>query len=222
MISVVIINDSELLKKGLRTTITAEADMEVIGDFTPDSTTIKSVKNLAPDLTFISIGSSTTDASTICSHIIMELPSTKVLIHSSTEIEEESLTFMMAGATGYLHANASEAELISAIRVVANGGFHFDTDMTELAISRLRQTGESYDPTKLKDLTEREMLILTMIGAGHTNDEISQALSIAIGTVRNNITRIRKKLDIHYRPQLVRFAVEQGLKYEPGKTFTKS
>ena len=209
-----IINDSELLRQGLRATIAAGEDINLVGDFVPDSNVIERVKKLKPDLTLLGIGASSTEATALCRRILTELPSSRVLVLSSAYTKEDALNLMISGASGCLQANVSVAELIRAIRTIASDGLHFDTDLTELALSKLRQKGESERPAELENLTEREILILAMIGAGFTNGEIGSRLKLATATVRNNITRIRAKLGICARARLMKFALDNGLQID--------
>ena len=214
LINLLIINDSELLRQGLLATIAAGEDINLVGDFVPDSNVIEGVKRLNPDLTLLGIGASPTDAASLCRQILTELPSSRVLVLSSAYTKEEELHFMVSGASGCLPANVSGTELVSAIRAVASDGIHFDPDVIELALSKLRQKAESERPAELENLTEREILILAMIGTGFTNREIGSRLKLATATVRNNITRIRAKLGIYARARLMKFALDNRLQID--------
>ena len=215
MIRVAIVNESEFLRLGLRSAIEVGEDIEVVGDFEPYEALVESVRELAPDLVLMGMRSPVLDTLRSCRHILETMPSIKVLILSSTRKEDDVLACMMAGASGCLNDNASGEELNHAIQAASNGRLHFDWGVTESVLAKLQRFNDSGYPSHLEILSERETLILTMIGSGYGNKEIGIRLRIATATVRNNITRIRSKLGLHSRARLVRFAIDKGLQLDP-------
>ena len=147
-----------------------------------------------------------TEGLAACREIRGTVPSTKVVMLSSVEREEEVLASIVAGASGYVCTNASRAELVRTIRVAASGGSYFDRAVSSRVIGRLQELNGAASPVD-DGLTEREESILALIAEGFDNGEIGERLSLARTTVRNNITRIRLKLDLDSRPKLVAYAV---------------
>ena len=211
-----IVNESGFLRLGLRTAIEVGEDMEVVGDFAPDDSAVERIRDLEPDVALMGMRSSATDTLGVCRDIREALPSTRTLILSSTRADEDMLAFMMASASGCVSATASGAELIRAIRAAVSGGLQFDRDLSERVLGKLRRLEESARPSGLEALSEREMTILTLVGAGYGNEEIGTRLNLATATVRNNITRIRAKLGLHSRPRLIAFALDNGLRLDAG------
>ena len=210
MINLAIVDESEFLRLGLRTAIETSGDIEVIGDFQPGEATVEEVGRLRPDVVLLSMRWPATEGLASCRQIRAAVPSTNVVILSSTEREEEVLASIVAGASGYVCTNASRGELIRTIRVAASGGSYFDGEVTARVIGRLQELSGEVSPVG-DGLTDREKSILALLAGGFDNGEIGERLSLATTTVRNNITRIRSKLDLDSRSKLVAYAVEQRL-----------
>ena len=210
MISLTIVDESEFLWLGLRAAIERDGDIEVIGDFLPGAESLAEVRRLRPDVVLLSMRWPAAEGLAACREIREAVPSTKVVMFSPREREEETLASIMAGASGFVCTNSSRAELVRAIRVAASGGSYFDGGVTARVIGRLqRLSGES--APGVDGLTEREMSILALIAEGFGNGEIGERLNLATTTVRNNITRIRSKLGLDSRAKLIAYAVQQGL-----------
>ena len=212
MTTLVIVNSNELLRLGLRTAMETAEDIDVIGEFAPHESVVDRVVDLGPDILLIESGWPTLEVQVVCGKILHALPSTVIVMTTATGSDEEILAARAAGASVCVPGTVSASELVQSIRTVLDGGARLDR---KRASAGLRGAGGNRSESKLDLLTDRELEILSLVGAGYRNDEIGRALNLATGTVRNNITRIRSKLDIHYRPQLVRFAGEQGLRYDP-------
>ena len=209
-ISLAIVDQSEFLRLGLRVAIETSGDIEVIGDSPPGEETVAEMERLRPDVILLSMRWPETAGLAKCREIRGHVPSSKVVMLSSMEREEEVLASIVAGASGYICTNTSGAELVRTIRVAANGGSYFDGAATARVIGKLQElSGDA--STERDGLTDREASILALIAEGFDNGEIGERLSLAKATVRNNITRIRLKLDIDSRPKLVAYAVERRL-----------
>ena len=212
LISLVIIDDTEFLRLGLRVAVEASGEIRVVGDFSPSKEVLAEVERLCPQVVLISMKWPTTEALEACREIRGAVPTTKVVMLSPTGRQEETLASILAGASGLVSANASRNELVRTIKVASNGGSYFDRRVTESVLSRLREMS-SEASTRATDLrlTQRELSILTMIAQGYGNAEIAKSLHVATATVRNNITQIRSKLNLDARTKLATFAVQHGL-----------
>lgn len=211
MISLIIVEESELLRLGLRVAIEAGGDIEVIGDFRPSDEAVAEVERLGPDVVLMSMRWPGIEGVAACREIRGSVPSTKVVMLSSTEREEEILASIIAGASGYVSTNTSRTEVVRTIRVAANGGSYLDWGVTERVLGRLQELNGRESTPVADALTDREVSILTMIAQGCSNGEIGERLNVATSTVRNNITRIRSKLGLNSRSKLMAYAVQQGL-----------
>lgn len=147
--------------------------------------------------------------------------STKVVVLSDKREEDEMLTSILAGVSGYVSRNADGPELVRAIRTAYSGGGYFDLEVVGRVIDRLQRAANSSPTIPIPDaLSEREVNILKMVGEGYTNREISQRLNIAPATVRNHITHIRTKLGLDSRHKLIAYAFRHGLIDEPADGFS--
>ena len=190
--------------------IETSGDIEVIGDFAPGEETVAEVERLRPDVILLSMKWPATEGLAVCREIREAVPSTKVVMLSSTGHEEEVLASIMAGASGHVFTNASRDELVRTIRVAASGGSYFDESVSARVIGSLQElSGEAFPVGD--ELTDREASILALLAEGLGNGEIGERLKLAKATVRNNITRIQLKLDLDSRSKLVAYAVEQRL-----------
>ena len=207
----VIVDESEFLRLGLRVAIETSDDIEVVGDYSLSDEIVKQVNSFRPDVVLLSMRWPSTEGLNTCREIRGAVPSTKVVMFSSREREEETLASIVAGASGFVCTNSSRVELIRAIRVAASGGSYFDRGVTERVIGRLRELSSDESMAVSDVLTEREMSILDLVAEGFGNGEIGVRLSLATTTVRNNITKIRLKLGLDSRAKLVAYTVEQRL-----------
>ena len=210
MISLAIVDESDFLRLGLRAAIETSGDIEVIGDYPPGGETLSEVERLRPDVVLLSMKWPSTEGLNTCREIRAAVPSTKVVMFSSREREEETLASIVAGASGFVCTNSSRAELIRTIRVAANGGSYFDRGVTERVFGRLRELSGESAPNE-DGLTDREASILGLMTEGFGNGEIGERMNLATPTVRNNITKIRSKLGLDSRSKLIAYAIQNGL-----------
>ena len=189
----------------------------MVGDFGPTCETVTEVSRLSPDMVLLSMGSAGADDMSVCRELRDARPSMKVVILSSAASEEEKVAAMMSGASGFVSTGTSKAEIVRAVRLAANGGSYFDRDVADLVIGRLRELmeGGSGEPGP-SVLTKRERMVLSLLAHGLTNAQIGLRMRIAATTVRNYITKIRAKLDLHSRAKLVAYALEHDLLNIPG------
>ena len=192
--------------------VEAEGDIRVAGEFAPDEDAIAMVERLRPDVALLSLKWPDLDAIALCTEVRERVPSTRVLILSHRHDRGEMLVSLLADASGYVSQNGRRPELVRVIRAVVNGETHFDWTVVQGAIDRLQTaTGNGLTGRTLDVLSEREMLVLKMVGEGYDNLEIGQRLDIATTTARNHIERIRTKLGVSSRSRLVSYAARRGI-----------
>ncbi len=205
-----IVDESEFLRLGLRVAIETSGDIEVIGEFAPGEETVAEMERLRPDVILLSMRWPATEGLAACREVREAVPSTKVVMLSSMERDEEVLASIVAGASGYTCTNVSRDELVRTIRVAARGGSYFDGSVTARVIGRLQELSGDASPVG-DGLTDREASILALLAEGFDNGEIGERLNVATSTVRNNITRIRSKLSLDSRSKLIAYAFQHGL-----------
>jgi DNA-binding NarL/FixJ family response regulator len=140
-------------------------------------------------------------------------PSARVLILSASGEQDDVLEAVKAGATGYLVKSASRAELIEAVRRVAAGDSVFTPGLAGLVLGEFRRMNEGGgdEPEPENDLTARETEILKMVAKGMSYKQIAERLVLSHRTVQNHVQNTLRKLQMHNRVELTRYAIEQGL-----------
>ena len=216
MVRLAIIDDNGMLRLGLTTAIESGQGIELAGVFDLADEFMPEIEKLKPDLVLMGMKWPAMYRIGVCRDIRRVSPATQVLMLASDVRDEDILASIMAGASGYIAMNARRSELIQAIHIVAGGGSYFERSTVERVIGRLQEMNIVADVDRggSDGLTEREVLILNMIANGLCNGEISERLGISYSTVRNNITVLRTKLDLHSRPQLAAYAARREILYE--------
>ena len=211
LIRLIIVDESELLRVGLKTSLEAGGDIEVVGDFGPTCETVTAMQRLTPDVVLLNVSWPSGDGISVCRELRGAMPSTKVVMLSCDERDEEMVASIMAGASGYVSTGASKAEIVRAVRCAAHGGSHFDRELADRVIGRLRELMEGRSEWDPALLSEREKAILAIAAEGSSNEQIGRRLNVASSTVRNNMTVIRSKLDLHSRAKLMAYAFRHGM-----------
>ena len=192
--------------------VEAEGDIRVAGEFAPDEDAIAMVERLRPNMVMLSLKWPELDAIALCTEVRERVPSTRVLILSHRHDRGEMLVSLLADASGYVSQNGRRPELAPVIRAVVNGETHFDWTLVQETIDRLQTAAGNGLTGPIPDiLSEKEMLVLKMVGEGYDNPEIGQRLDIATTTARNHIERIRTKLGVSTRSRLVSYAARRRI-----------
>ena len=182
------------------------------GECEPGEEAMDTVQRLRPDVVLMTLSWPARDPVVVCQEIRDRVPSTKVLIMSCQDWEDEVLISVLAEASGYVSQNADGPELAHAIRTVASGGDYFDRETVRRVIGRIRAAMAPDQSEPVPDvLTDREVTVLRMVGEGLKNPEIGLGLNIATTTVRNHIINIRGKLGLSSRSRLVSYAARRGI-----------
>ena len=209
-IRIIIADDHGILRAGLKSLLSADPKLEVVGEANNGLDTLRLVKELKPNIALMDIGMPGNEGLDATRQLIRDFPETRVIIltmHEDGALLQETLR---AGASGYIIKRAVEAELIDAIYAVNRGIIYIHPSLMPLLVARPVKG----DVTKFSDpdtLTEREKEILTLIVQGYTNREMGDMLNISIRTVETHRSNIMEKLNLHSRVDLVRYAKEHKL-----------
>ncbi|MEZ5394614.1 MAG: response regulator transcription factor [Bryobacterales bacterium] len=207
MIQVLMADDHSLIRQGLRLLLEDQADMTVVGEARDGREAIDKTLELKPDVLILDIAMPVLGGLEAAREIAHHRPRTRILGLSVRRDAAYAREMLRAGAYGYLTKEASQDELLSAIRAVRDG---------ETVVSRLLSTGLTRDgrpgvTSPVERLTVREREILRRIAEGATNKDIASELSLSVHTVDAHRGNIMKKLDLHSSGEIVRFAVRHGL-----------
>jgi DNA-binding NarL/FixJ family response regulator len=203
-ISVFLVDDHEIVRRGLRDLLEAEPDMKVIGEAGTAVSAVHRMPALRPDVAVLDVRLPDGDGVSVCREIRSALPGTACLMLTSHGDDQALLGAIMAGAAGYVLKQTCGSELVSAVRTVAAGGSMLDAHAAQRVMERLRERMASVDP--LSALTEQEKRVLELIGEGLTNRQISERMVLSEKTAKNYVSSVLTKLGMQRRAQAAAFA----------------
>ena len=210
MIRVLLADDQRLVRTGFRAILGAERDIEVVGEAADGREAIEQVALRRVDVVLMDIRMPGTDGIEATRRIVGTGP--RILILTTFDVDELVYAALRAGASGFLLKDAPADQLLTAIRVVANGDALIDPAITRRLIADFAQRPPHRDrPAELAELTDRELEVLRLVARGLSNAEIGQTLFLGEATVKTHIGRILRKLAVRNRVQAVVFAYESGL-----------
>ena len=211
-IKLVLADDHAVVRSGLRMLLQAQPDMEIVGEADSGSQALAQVTSLRPDIILMDIqmpGMNGIEATRQIKEVCGE---TAVLALTMHEDDQYFFEMLQAGASGYLPKRAAPDELVHAIRTVSRGEvFLYPSLATRLVQSYLGGEAGSESEALVSDLTPREQEVLVHIAEGLTNPEIADKLVISVKTVDRHRENIMRKLNLHSRIDLVKYALKQGL-----------
>ena len=216
MIRVLIADDQELVRAGFRMILTAVPGLEVVGQASNGSEAVALALELAPDVVLMDVRMPVMDGIEAARQIVVSETSPRVLVLTTFDLDEVVYDALRAGASGFLLKDAPEERLVSAIRVVADGGSLFAPSVTRRLIEEFSRRAPSAPPVELGELTPRETEVLRLVARGMTNAEIAADLVVSEHTVKTHVARILMKLGLRDRTQAVVLAYESGL-VRPGE-----
>lgn len=215
MISVMVVDDQDLVRIGLRTLVDNEDDLTYAGEAADGLAAVTAAREQHPDVVLMDIRMPGIDGLEATRRILSdpELEATKVIVLTTFERDEYVFDALRYGASGFLLKDTKPAELLQAIRLVADGGALLSPSVTRRLVREfVAQSARSLKPhPELPTLTDREREVLTLVAEGLTNDEIAARLVISPATARTHVSRTMIKLGARDRAQLVVFAYQSGL-----------
>ena len=224
-IRVLLADDHDILRQGLRLLLGMQAEIDVVGEARTGREAIEMVQALKPDVVVMDISMPDIDGLEACQHIRRLEPATQVLMLTMHESEEYFLKALRLGAAGYLVKKAAPTDLHMAISAVAHGGAFLYPGLAKalvrayVAAPTTPNTAQSLQENtqreslarELRVLTPRELEVLTMVAEGRTNQEIADQLVLSIKTVQAHRANVMEKLGLKDITHLVRFAIRHGL-----------
>lgn len=202
-ITVVLADDHNLIRAGLRAMLEAEEDLRVIGEAADAAAARKLVRDRRPDVLVLDLQMPGAEPAEDVPKLREELPGTAIVVLTMQADPRRARELLRAGASGYVLKQAAERQLTAAIRSAAGGGSYIDPELG----GEVAQLGA--DPLEL--LGERERELLRLLALGHTNREIGEKLYLSVRAVEANRAKLLEKLSLESRPQLVRFAIANGV-----------
>ena len=205
IIHVFICDDHDILRKGLRSLLSTEADFKFVGEASSADEAFNKIELLKPDVILMDLLMPGTDGIRAITQICSISPQSKVLVLTSSQENDMILGSLEAGADGYLTKTCSPDMLIDFIRRVARGERVFPPEIAAKIMGLVHKKGQN------PALTERETVVLGLIGRGYSNHEIAETLNLSENTVISHVGRILKKLSLDNRTQAALYAKRRGL-----------
>ncbi|MFF4359957.1 response regulator [Streptomyces sp. NPDC001604] len=200
-IRVFLLDDHEVVRRGVRDLLDDEPDITVVGEGSTVEQAMVRVPALRPQVAVLDVRLPDGDGVTVCRELRSRLPELACLMLTSFDDDEALLDSIMAGASGYVLKQIQGSDLVSAVRTLAAGQSLLDPSATARLMARLRGGQQEEEPDPLPGLTDREREILSLIGEGLTNRQIGRRLFLAEKTVKNHISRLLAKLGVERRIQ---------------------
>ena len=203
-IRVFLMDDHEVVRRGVAALLSAEDDIEVIGEAGTAAEALARIPAVRPDVAVLDVRLPDGDGVSVCRELRSQLPELACLMLTSFDDDDALFEAVMAGASGYVLKQIHGSDLVGAVRTVATGQSLLDPRSTARMLERLRTRQEKSDP--LKGLTEQERHILELIGEGLTNRQIGDHLFLAEKTVKNYLSALFAKLGMERRAQAAAYA----------------
>ncbi len=205
VIRIFLVDDHEVVRRGVRELLEAEDDFEVVGEASSVDEALARVPASRPDVAVLDVRLPDGNGVALCRELRDLQPDLACLMLTSFADDQALLDAVLAGASGYVLKDVRGTDLVSGIRTVAGGGSLLDARATSLVLERLRAPAA---PDPLADLSEQERKILALIGEGMSNREIAEHMFLAEKTVKNYVSNVLAKLGLQRRTQAAVLATE--------------
>lgn len=212
-ITVLIVDDQELMRMGLTMVLEAQDDIEVVGEARDGASALTAVARLAPDVVLMDVRMPGIDGVDATARITSSESTSRVLVMTTFDLDEHVLGALRAGASGFLLKDTPPDDLVSAIRSVAAGDAVVSPKVTKRLLHRFisEESTPTRDPAMLHALTDREREVLEALATGLSNAEIAGRLMLSEATVKTHVGRVLTKLGLRDRVQAVVLAYETGV-----------
>jgi DNA-binding NarL/FixJ family response regulator len=211
-VRVIIVDDQELFRRGLKMLMEAEPGLDVVGEAGDGATGIELASQVVPDVVLLDVRMPKVSGIEACIAIKEAVPAAKILMLTMSDEESDLYEAVKSGASGYLLKDSSIEEVAQAVRVVADGQSLISPSMAVKLIDEFKQMSrpEREHVPGLR-LTDRELEVLRLVAKGMNNREIARDLFISENTVKNHVRNILEKLQLHSRMEAVMYAVKEKL-----------
>jgi len=216
-ITILVVDDHQVVRLGLQTLLNVKPDFEVVGQASTAEEAIAAVERLRPQVVLMDLRLPGRSGVEACREIKTRWPETRVIMLTSYADDELVLEAINAGAEGYVLKRVQDSELIEGIRAVARGEAILDPAVTSKLMARVRRAEQEMVDYAFQGLSGREIEVLALVAQGKTNAEIAQALHLSEKTVGNHVSVILSKLGVTNRIKAATYAVRHHIeRFQPG------
>ncbi|KQU62995.1 response regulator [Rossellomorea marisflavi] len=208
MIKVVFVDDHEMVRIGVSAYLSAQPDIEVVGEASDGSEGVRMALELRPDIILMDLVMKGMDGIEATKNIVSQWPEAKIIIVTSFLDDDKVYPALEAGAVSYMLKTSKASDIAEAVRKTYAGQSILEPEVTGKMMTRMRQKTVSHPH---EELTNREHEILLLMTQGKTNQEIADELFIALKTVKTHVSNILSKLDVQDRTQAVIYAFKHDL-----------
>lgn len=208
---VLVVDDHEVVRLGLRTLLSQQPTIEVVGEAATAAEALVKVGSLDPDIVLLDVRLPGRSGIEACRQIKADHPDTRVVMITSFSEDQALFDAIAAGADGFVLKQIGSDELVQALQRVGNGQNLLDQSLTSQVFSRLRELRQQVEGAAFADLSEQELQILALIAQGGTNREIGEELYLSEKTVRNHVSNILAKLGLTSRVQAAAYAARHRI-----------
>lgn len=212
-IGVFLLDDHEIVRRGVHDLLEAERDITVVGEAGTAESALARIPALKPDVAVLDVRLPDGDGVTVCREIRSKMPQVACLMLTSFGDDEALFDAIMAGAAGYVLKQIRGTDLVGAVRTIASGRSLLDPEAASRVMQRMRDQAQRSDP--LSGLTDQERKILELIGEGLTNRQIGERLFLAEKTVKNYVSALFAKLGMERRAQAAAYAARVFNEQDP-------
>jgi two-component system response regulator NreC len=212
MTRLLLVDDHAVVRSGLKMLLSGHSEMEIVGETGSAAGALQEAERTHPDVILMDIGLPDKTGIEATREIKARFPDINIVALTIHEDEEYFFQMLDAGASGYVPKRAAPEELITAIRAAAAGEVYLYPSLAKLLVrDYLSAEHPAEEKIKLDGLTDREREVLTHLAEGANNNEIAEALVISPKTVERHRENIMRKLNLHSRSELVRYAIRKGI-----------
>jgi DNA-binding NarL/FixJ family response regulator len=210
--SIVLVDDHKLVRDGVRTILERGAEFRVVGEAESGSDAVALCRKAPPDIVLMDIGLPGMNGIEATTELLRHCPTVKVVILSMYDDENSVVNAIRSGARAFVLKKASSAELIDALRIVAQGGSYLSSQVSDRLLARIQRGDlDTHDRSPLEALSPRELQVLRLVAQGKTSKDIAVLLDLGLQTVRSYRKTMMKKLGVNNVAGLTQLALSAGL-----------
>ncbi len=211
-IRVLIVDDHAVVRAGIQMLLESDPAFEIVGQCTNGQDAVRIAQELRPDVILMDIAMPEMDGIEATRQIRTQTDAPPILALTIHEGKDYFFHMLQAGASGYVPKRAAPEDLLRAVRVVSSGSVYLDPFIAkDLVSDYLKQVQEGSERDSYDDLTDRERQVLTLIAEDATNQGVANDLDISVKTVERHRENIMRKLNLHTRTELVKYAIRKGM-----------
>lgn len=211
MITLLLVDDHQIVRQGLRVLLEREDDVQIVGEAGDGLEAVRQIENLQPDVVILDLTIPKLSGLEVLRQIGKAAPDTRVIVFSVHASEPYVVEALKHGVSGYVLKDAPTEELVRAVREIVAGRHYLSPPLSERIIQGYLESIQTDELDAYETLTRREREVLHLVAEGHTNPKIAGLLSISPRTVEDHRSRLMRKLRLDSQIDLVRYALQRGI-----------